>query len=312
MNNILYPSIKPYRTGFLTVNVLHRIYWECSGNPKGIPVLILHGGPGGASQPLYRRFFNPNKYNIIQFDQRGCGKSTPNAEISQNTTLDLVEDIEKLRAFLGFKNWHLFGGSWGSTLALIYSIKHFNRVNGLILRGVFLCRDKEILWFYQRGASELFPEEFDLYKSLIPEPERSSLIEAYYKRLTGSDRELMFKAAKYWTRWELSTSKLLPDPNYYKNSELTDFSLAFARLECHYFYNKIFLEDNFILNHLDPIKSIDVELVQGRYDVVCPARSAWDLHKALPCSKLHIVNDAGHSIEEMGISETLVEITDSL
>ena len=309
---MIFPELEPRAQGILKVSSLHSIYWEKSGNPKGIPILIVHGGPGGGSSPSYRRFFDPNIFNIIQFDQRGCGRSTPHSELTDNSTQHLIEDIEKLRDFMQIDSWHVFGGSWGSTLSLIYAIQHSKKVLSLILRGIFLCRKKELIWFYQKGASEIFPEEFDLYQSVIPNNERGDLIKAFYSRLTSHDMVERSKAAYAWTRWEMSTSYLLPKEFSVKKAANHYFSDSFARIECHYFINNIFLEDNYILRNINNIINIPVAIVQGRYDIVCPMRSAWDLKQALPSSKLYIIDNAGHSMKETGITKKLIELTNGL
>ncbi len=309
---MIFPELEPREQGILKVSSLHSIYWEKSGNPKGIPILIVHGGPGGGSSPSYRRFFDPNRFNIIQFDQRGCGRSTPHSELRDNSTKHLIEDIEKLRDFMQIDSWHVFGGSWGSTLSLIYAIQHSKKVLSLILRGIFLCRKKELIWFYQKGASEIFPEEFDLYQSVIPNNERGDLIKAFYSRLTSHDMVERSKAAYAWTRWEMSTSYLLPKEFSVKKAANHYFSDSFARIECHYFINNIFLEDNYILRNINNIINIPVSIVQGRYDIVCPMRSAWDLKQALPSSKLYIIDNAGHSMKETGITKKLIELTNEL
>ena len=309
---MIFPKIEPTSQGLLKVSSLHTIYWESSGNPKGIPILILHGGPGGGSSPSYRRYFNPKLFNIIQFDQRGCGRSVPHSELKENSTLYLIEDIETLRQFLKIDSWHVFGGSWGSTLSLIYAIRYPEKVLSLTLRGIFLCRENELSWFYQKGASEIFPEEFDLYQSVIPVSERGNLIKAFYKRLTSEDDKLRAKAAYAWTRWEMSTSYLLPKEFSIKKAIDDNFSDSFARIECHYFINNIFLEENYILKNIFKIKNIPTSIVQGRYDIVCPMRSAWDLKKALPSSTLFIIDNAGHSMKETGITNKLVELTNNL
>tara|TARA_Y100001933_G_scaffold77521_1_gene78736 strand:+ start:82 stop:1020 length:939 start_codon:yes stop_codon:yes gene_type:complete len=304
----LFPPIEPREKGLLAVSNLHKIYWERSGNPYGERILIIHGGPGAGSQPRYRRYFDPKKFDIIQFDQRGCGNSLPFSELRENTTINLVEDIEKLRNHFKIETWNLYGGSWGSTLALIYSIKHPNRVKSLILRGIFLCRSFELKWFYQYGASEIFPDEYEKYISVIPKNERSDLIKSFYKYLTSNNENLRQKAANAWTRWELSTSHLIKKELKIESNSKNSFSDAFARIEAHYFINKIFLEDDFILNNIDKLNEIPIKIVQGRYDIVCPLRSAWDLNKRLNNSELFIINNAGHSMSEEGITQKLLEI----
>lgn len=311
LDDVLYPPIDTYDSGMLSVSQLHTIAWEKSGNPEGLPVIVIHGGPGGGGQPSYRQYFDPAIYNIIQFDQRGCGKSTPYAELSENNTQASVRDIEQLRQSFGIEKWHVFGGSWGSTLALVYAQEHPARVQSLMLRGIFMCRKSELHWFYQDGASHIFPDAFDSYREHIPKQEQDDLIKAYHLRLTSEDIEIRRAAAKEWTRWEMATSRLFPDPSYLEKAEDLDFAVAFARIECHYFINAIFLEEAHILNHVETIQHIPTNIVQGRYDVVCPARSAWELHKALPNSNLVIVQDAGHSMGEVSIARELVAITDS-
>tara|TARA_B100000282_G_scaffold282775_1_gene245855 strand:+ start:151 stop:1155 length:1005 start_codon:yes stop_codon:yes gene_type:complete len=312
IDEVLYPEIDAYSTGFLQVSELHTIAWERSGNPDGIPVIVIHGGPGGGSQPSYRRYFNPEKFDIIQFDQRGCGQSTPYAELTDNNTHASVSDLEMLRESFGIERWHVFGGSWGSTLSLIYAQNHPNRVLSLTLRGIFMCRKSELHWFYQDGASHIFPDAFDHYRDHIPKDEQGNLIEAYYSRLTDSDVDVRRSAAREWTRWEMATSRLFPDPEYLDKAEDLDFAVAFARIECHYFINAIFVEEAYILNHASKIIDIPTTIVQGRYDVVCPPKSAWELHKALPQSDLIIVPDAGHSMGEVSIARELVKATDAL
>lgn len=312
IDEVLYPEIDAYSTGFLQVSELHTIAWERSGNPDGIPVIVIHGGPGGGSQPSYRRYFNPEKFDIIQFDQRGCGQSTPYAELTDNNTHESVSDLEMLRENFGIERWHVFGGSWGSTLSLIYAQNHPNRVLSLTLRGIFMCRKSELHWFYQDGASHIFPDAFDHYRDHIPKDEQGNLIEAYYSRLTDSDVDVRRSAAREWTRWEMATSRLFPDSEYLDKAEDLDFAVAFARIECHYFINSIFVEEAYILNHASKIIDIPTTIVQGRYDVVCPPKSAWELHKALPRSDLIIVPDAGHSMGEVSIARELVKATDAL
>ena len=312
IDDVLYPKIEAHTTGFLKVSHIHTIAWERSGNPDGIPVIVIHGGPGGGSQPSYRRYFDPAKFDIIQFDQRGCGRSTPYAELKDNNTQASVADLEMLREHLEIDNWHVFGGSWGSTLSLIYAQNHPSRVLTLVLRGIFMCRKSELHWFYQDGASHVFPDAFDSYRDHIPIEEQDDLISAYYSRLTSDDVEVRRAAAREWTRWEMATSRLFPDPEYLDKAEDLDFAVAFARIECHYFINAIFVEEAYILNQASVIQKIPTTIVQGRYDMVCPARSAWQLHKALPNSKLVMVADAGHSMGEVSIARELVVATDAI
>ena len=312
IEEILYPEIDAHTTGSLKVTELHTIAWERSGNPAGDPVIVIHGGPGGGSQPSYRRYFNPEKFDIIQFDQRGCGQSTPYAELEDNNTHASVSDLEALREHFGLEEWHVFGGSWGSTLSLIYAQSHPERVLSMTLRGIFMCRKSELHWFYQDGASHIFPDAFEPYKQHIPLEEQSDLITAYYSRLTSDDVEVRRAAAREWTRWEMATSRLFPDPSYVEKAEDLDFAVAFARIECHYFINAIFVEEAYILKNSKIIEKIPTTIVQGRYDVVCPAKSAWELHKVLPNSTLILVPDSGHSMGEVSIARHLVEATDAL
>lgn len=307
----LYPPIAPFQTGMLQVSELHQIYFEVSGNPNGKPVVVLHGGPGGGSLPVYRQYFDPEKWLIVMFDQRGCGKSTPNAELRENTTWNLVADIERLRSHLDISQWVVFGGSWGSTLSLAYSQTHPERCLGLILRGIFMLRRKELLWFYQEGASYIFPDAWEEYLKPIPPDERHDLLTAYYKRLTSPDRQTRLEAARAWSVWEASTSKLLQDPNLMAIFGQDQFADAFARIECHYFVNKGFLEaEDQLLRGVDRIRHLPAVIVQGRYDVVCPMVSAWELHRAWSEAELIIVPDAGHSMTEPGIRSALIEASD--
>nr|BDT27228.1 prolyl aminopeptidase [Bacteriovorax sp. HI3] len=307
----MYPEIEPYNTGFLKVSDLHTLYFEEAGNPNGKPVVFLHGGPGGGLIANYRRYFDPKKWRIVLFDQRGCGKSTPFAELKDNTTWDLVADIEKLRTHLNISKWAVFGGSWGSTLALSYSITHPEKCSELFLRGIFLLRKKEIDWFYQEGCSKIFPDLWEEYVKPIPENERHDFVTAYYKRLTSPDAAVRKAAAHAWSVWEGSTSKLMYDAEAASRFGDDEFADAFARIECHYFTNKgFFTEDNFLLNNVDKIRKIKTVIVQGRYDVVCPTDSAWALHRAFPEAELHIIGDAGHSLSEKGITSKLIEYTD--
>ncbi|HSW87496.1 MAG TPA: prolyl aminopeptidase [Rhabdochlamydiaceae bacterium] len=308
----MYPEIEPFRTDFLIVSEDHDLYWEESGNPNGQPILFLHGGPGSCTEPLFRRFFDPETYRIILMDQRGCGKSTPHASLKDNTTWHLVEDIDKLRAYLSIKKWIVFGGSWGSTLALCYAITHSEHVKGLILRGIFLVRQKELKWFYQFGAHHIFPDEWEKFVAPIPVSERQDLISAYYKQLTSSDPDLRRTAAKAWSGWEAATLKLMYDSNLFSKFTADEHADSISRIECHYFVNRAFMEtDNWILENVFKIRSIPGIIVHGRYDVICPVENAWELHKAWPESTLEIVPDAGHAISEKGISEALVRATDN-
>lgn len=306
-----YPPIEPYDTGRLRVSALHEIAYEQSGNPAGKPVVFLHGGPGGGSSPAMRRFFHPGHYRIVIFDQRGCGKSTPTASLEENTTWDLVADIEALRVHLGIERWLVFGGSWGSTLALAYAQKHPGRVTELILRGIFLLRQKELRWFYQYGASELWPDLWERYWEHIPAAERGDMIAAYHARLTHADRNVRLEAARRWAGWEGATSKLRPDPAMRGHYEEDEFALAFARIEAHYFVNRGFLEsEDQLLRDVSRIRHIPAVIVQGRYDVVCPAESAWALHRAWPEAELVITADGGHAAFDPPNHRALVAATD--
>jgi proline iminopeptidase len=310
----LYPPLEPYASGMLQVSDLHTLYWETSGNPRGKPVVFLHGGPGGGTEPKYRRFFNPEKYRIVLVDQRGCGKSTPHASLVDNTTWDLVADIERLRESLGIERWQVFGGSWGSTLALAYAQTHPARVTELVLRGIFLLRAKEIAWFYQEGASMIFPDAWEGYLAPIPEAERGDLLHAYHRRLTGDDPAVQLEAAKAWSTWEGATSRLYTDPTMLARVGEDRFALAFARIECHYFVHKGFLRsDTQLLDDAAVLRKAGIPgvIVQGRYDVVCPMDSAWRLHRAWPEAQLVVVPDAGHSANEPGITRALVDATDA-
>ena len=307
----LYPPVEPYRTGRLKVSDLHELYFEESGNPAGKPAVFLHGGPGGGSDPKQRRFFNPEKYRIILFDQRGCGRSTPHACLEQNTTWDLVADVEKLRVHLGLERWLVFGGSWGSTLALAYAETHPEVVTELVLRGIFMIRKQEIDWFYQRGTSALYPDAWEGYLAPIPEAERGDLLHAYHRRLTGPDPDLRLQAARAWSTWEGATSKLLPDPAFIASHEEADYALAFARIECHYFVNGgWFTPEDQLLRDAGRIRHIPGVIVQGRYDVVCPMESAWALHQAYPEADFMVSPDAGHSAFEPANARALVAATD--
>ncbi|HEY1086775.1 MAG TPA: prolyl aminopeptidase [Archangium sp.] len=308
-----YPPIEPFRTGMLPVGDGHTLYFEESGNPNGKPVVFVHGGPGGGTEAKQRRFFDPKAYRIVLFDQRGCGKSTPFASLEANTTWDLVADMEKLRVHLGIEKWQVFGGSWGSTLALAYAQTHPQRCTELVLRGIFLLRKWEIDWFYQDGTSHLFPDAWEKYLAVIPEAERGDLVAAYYKRLTSPDAKVRSEAAKAWSQWEGRTSYLLPNEGYLSKTGEDAFADAFARIECHYFVNGGWLgEDKALLakQNIEKLRNIPGTIVQGRYDVVCPMESAWALHRAWPEANLRIVEDAGHAAHEPGILHELIEATD--
>ena len=305
-----YPSQAPYKTYRLRVSELHELYVEESGNPQGKPIVFVHGGPGGGTEPWQRTFFNPEKYRIVLFDQRGCGKSTPHAELRDNTTWDLVADMEKIRELLGIDQWVVFGGSWGSTLALAYAETHPERCKAIVLRGIFLIRPEEIRWFYQEGCSWIYPDAWEHYVNAIPEAERGDFVQAYYKRLTSADPAVRKAAAKAWSIWEGSTSKLLPSEDMIARFGGDEFADAFARIECHYFVNNGFFRPNQLLEDVKKIRHIPGVIVQGRYDVVCPMKSAWDLHRAWPEAELHVIADAGHAASETGIMSKLVEATD--
>jgi proline iminopeptidase len=310
----LYPPIKPFRSGYLKVSALHEIYYEVSGNPEGKPAVFLHGGPGAATDPAHRSFFDPKHYLIVLFDQRGCGKSRPHAELRENTTWHLTADIEALRKHLGIERWLVFGGSWGSTLAIAYAEQHPTRVTELVLRGIFLLRQSEIDWLYQnpQGAGALFPDRWDDYVGHIPKPERADMVGAYYRRLTSKSASVRAAAARVWSVWEGATSHLLMSPSYLEKFEDALYAAAFARIECHYFINKGFLKrDDQLLRDVRRIRHIPAVIVQGRYDAVCPMRSAWDLHCVWPEAKLEVIPDAGHSAFEPGNCAALVAATDA-
>lgn len=307
----LYGDLAANQSGWLRVSELHEIYYEESGNPAGKPVLFVHGGPGGGCDPKMRRFFDPRAYRIILFDQRGCGKSRPHAELTDNTTWRLVADMEALRAHLDIERWQIFGGSWGSTLALAYAQTHPHRVTELVLRGIFMLRQKELRWFYQEGTSFIFPDAWEHYLAPIPPDERDDMITAYYKRLTSKDAAVRMQAARAWSVWEAATSFLFQDPLHISRAGEDMFAEAFARIECHYFVNKgFFTSDDQLLAGVEIIRHIPAVIVQGRYDVVCPMVSAWELHRAWPEASFHIVPDAGHSSMESGIVDQLVRATD--
>ena len=307
----LYPEIEAHDSGFLPVDGRHRIYYEQCGNPQGKPVVILHGGPGAGCSAKMRRFHDPSRYRIVLFDQRGSGRSTPHADLVDNTTWDLVADIEALREHLGITRWQVFGGSWGSTLALAYAQAHPSRVTELVLRGIFMLRRWELEWFYQQGASRLFPDAWSHYLEAIPDVERGDLISAYHRRLTSSDEATRLAAARAWSVWEASTSLLIPDEAFIDGHKDAHFALSFARIESHYFVHGGFFDvEDQLLRDSHRLKGIPGVIVHGRYDVVCPIQSAWDLHRAWPDSKLVISPTSGHSAFEVENASALIEATD--
>lgn len=305
-----YPTIEPFRTTMLPVSDLHEIYVEESGNADGLPVLYLHGGPGAGSNPHCRRYFNPEKFRIVMFDQRGCGKSTPHACLEENTTHDLIADIEKIRDRLSIDRWLVAGGSWGSTLSIAYAQHHPERVVELILRGLFLCRDEEIKWMYQKGASYVYPDAWQHYLAPIANEHRGDLLTAYHDVLTSSDDEARIRAARAWSAWELTMMNLMPNDDIV--AAMSDhYALAMARIECHYFYNKIFMRsDRELLDGIERIKHIPATLVQGRHDIVCPVHTAWEINDRWPSASLHIVPDACHAFNEPGIVDRIIRTAD--
>ena len=308
----LYPEIEPFDNGFLPVDGRHTLYYEQCGNPAGKPVVLLHGGPGAGCGAKMRRFHDPAHYRIVLFDQRGAGRSTPHADLTDNTTWDLVADVERLREHLGIRRWQVFGGSWGSTLALAYAESHPGRVTELVLRGIFMLRRWELEWFYQQGCSRLFPDAWDKYLEPIPPVERGDLISAYHRRLTSPDEATRLAAARAWSVWEASTSLLLQDDAFIKGHEDPHFALSFARIESHYFVHGGFFDvEDQLVRDAHRLHGIPGVIVQGRYDVVCPLQSAWDLHKAWPEAKLVISPSAGHSAYEPENAAALVEAADS-
>ena len=306
----LYPEIEPFETGMLDVGDGHRIYWERSGTRGAKPAVFLHGGPGGGISPKHRRLFDPGLYDVILFDQRGCGGSVPHAELEANTTWHLVADIERLREMAGFDRWLVFGGSWGSTLALAYAETHPGRVSELVLRGIFTLRRSELEWYYQRGASEVYPDKWERFIAQIPQAERGDLMKAYRGRLTSSDRDVRLAAARAWSVWEGETITLLPDPTTSERFGEDDFALAFARIENHYFVHGGWIEEGQLIRDAGRLARIPGVIVQGRYDIVCPAVTAWELHKAWPEAEFHLVENAGHAYSEPGILDRLIKATD--
>lgn len=308
----LYPPIEPHRVETLAVDDLHRLHVEECGRSDGLPAVFLHGGPGSGCEPWHRRFFDPARYRVVLFDQRGCGRSRPHAALEANTTAHLVADMERIRTQLGIERWVVFGGSWGSTLALAYAQAHPQRVLGLVLRGVFLCRPRDIRWFYQEGAGRLFPDHWEDYLAPIPEAERDDLVSAYHRRLTGEDEVARMAAAKAWSEWEGRTATLLPNPGVVSHFQDPHVALSLARIECHYFINGAFLEPDQLLRDAHRMRDIPGTIVHGRYDVVCPLDQAHVLHRAWPGARFEVIPDAGHSAGEPGIVGALVRATDAM
>jgi proline iminopeptidase len=306
----LYPEITPFDTRRLAVQPPHELYLEQCGSPEGIPALFLHGGPGSGCESYHRRFFDPRRYRIVLFDQRGCGRSTPHAELAHNDTQALIADIELIRGQLGIDRWLVFGGSWGSTLALAYAQAHPDRVSALVLRGVFLCREQEIRWFYQDGAGRVFPDYWQDYLAPIPPEERHDMLAAYHRRLTGDNELARLAAAKAWSLWEGRCASLLPNESIVNHFDQPRTALSLARIEAHYFVNRAFLAPDQLLRHADRLREIPGVIVHGRYDLICPLENAWELHHAWPASRLQVVPDAGHAASEPGTRSALVEATD--
>ena len=307
-----YPAIDTHTRFRLAVDAIHEIYVEECGNPQGVPVAFLHGGPGSGCEAWQRRFFNPALYRIILFDQRGCGRSTPHAELRANTTWDLVADMELIRQHCGIERWALFGGSWGSTLALAYAQTYPQRVIGLVLRGIFLTRQQDIDWFYQRGADQLYPDYWQDYLAVIPPDERHNLVAAYYRRLTSDDSAMRLAAAKAWAIWEGRTATLLPNNNVLEHFSDPQAALSIARIECHYFINNSFFRPNQLLDEAASLRDIPGYIIHGRYDTICPLEQAWALHQAWPQAQFKIIAGSGHSAMEKGIRSALIEATDEL
>ena len=308
----LYPDIKTNLQHTITVEEPHELYVEECGDPDGIPVLFLHGGPGAGIESYHRRFFDPEKYRMILFDQRGSGKSTPHACLINNTTQNLVADIEVIREHLDIDQWIVFGGSWGSTLSLIYAQTHPDRVKALVLRGIFMCREKEIEWFYQSGASKIYPDYWQDFIAPVPVSERNDIVNAYYKILTGKNDIARMSAAKAWSLWEGRTASLAGRKEVINHFSKAHTALSVALIECHYFVNNAFLAPNQILKNLDSIRHIPAHIVQGRYDMICPMESAWELHHAWPEANFSLIGGAGHAASEPGIISVLVNIMDDL
>lgn len=310
MHRTLYPPIEPYETGMLDTGEGHVIYYERCGTPGAKPAVFLHGGPGGGIGPAHRQLFDPARYDVLLFDQRGCGRSTPHAGLENNTTWHLVVDIERLRALAGVDQWLVFGGSWGSTLALAYAQRHPEAVSELVLRGIYLCSPAELAWFYQFGVSQMFPDKYARFVAPIPEAERGNMLRAYHRRLTTGAREEQIEAARAWSIWEGETITLLPDPAHTAQHDDGHFALAFARLETHYFVHDCWLEPGQLLAGVDRLRHIPATIVHGRYDMPCPAHYAWALHEAWPEADFHLVEGAGHAFSEPGILDRLIRATD--
>jgi proline iminopeptidase len=305
-----YPEIEPYATGMLDVGNGHSIYWERCGTPGAKPAVMLHGGPGGGLSASQRRTFDPNRYDVLLFDQRGCGRSTPFASLDHNTTWDLVADIEKLRQMVGVERWLVYGGSWGSCLALAYAEAHPERTSELVVRGIFTLRRWELEWYYQAGASLLFPDKWERFLAPIPVAERGDMMAAYRKRLVGTDTAAQLAAAKAWAQWEGETITLLPEPSVSETFYDPQYALAFARIENHYFVHAGWMDDGQLIRDAHKLKTIPGVIVQGRYDVACPPKTAWDLHRAWPEAAFHMVEGAGHAQSQPGILHHLIEATD--
>jgi len=306
----LYPEIEPYETGFMETGDGHSVYWERSGTKGAKPAVFLHGGPGGATSPSHRRLFDPKLYDVMLFDQRGCGKSTPNASLDNNTTWHLVADIERLRSLMGVEQWLVFGGSWGSTLALAYAEKHSERVTELVVRGIYMVTKAELDWYYQFGVSEMHPDKWERFLAPIPEGERHEMMAAYRRRLTGPDHAVQIEAARAWSLWEGETITLLPEPDTSDKFGEDDFALAFARIENHYFVHAGWLDEGQLLRDAGRLAGIPGMIVHGRYDMPCPVKYAWQLHKAWPGAEFKLIEGAGHAYSEPGILDALITATD--
>ena len=308
--NQLYPAIEPYKTHLLPVDEIHALYIEECGNPAGVPVCFLHGGPGSGCEAYHRQFFDPEFYRVILFDQRGCGRSKPHAVLINNTTNHLLNDMEMIREYLNIEQWMLFGGSWGSTLSLLYAQSYPEKVTALIVRGIFMCRDSEIEWFYQQGASRIYPEFWQDYLKPVHERDRDEMVKAYYRLLTCGDRDTELNAAQAWSTWEGRAATMKPNPSVIEHFTDAESALAIARIECHYFINKAFIEPDQILNNARTLNSIPGTIVHGRYDMICPVENAVELSKVWNCAELKVIEDAGHAAAEPSIQKALIEATE--